>query len=51
MPVEQRGQVIAVDLGQPGQPESGLPSDRHPDRPSGTIVLEDVTVWLDHGDE
>jgi hypothetical protein len=30
---------------------SGLPSDRHPDRPSGAILLEDVTVWLAIGTE
>jgi len=31
------------------RPESGLPSDRHPDRTNGAVVLEAVKVWPGKG--
>ena len=31
------------------RPESGLPSDRHPDRTKRTVVLEAVKVWASKG--
>ena len=31
------------------RPESGLPSDRHPDRTKRAVVLEAVKVWPGNG--